>query len=102
MLILLVRCYFVVKTRVDFQPIMLGSGPGPYSSSGASGAIYLATNHDSRRKRAKAQLLVTRVSGGFCANLVRVLTQFFYYGFELSASRLDTVICAPYIVLIHI
>src|SRR5205814_2798059 len=44
----------VVKTRVDFQPIILGAGPGPYSSSGASGAIYLATNHDPRRKRAKA------------------------------------------------
>ena len=84
----------VVKTRVDFQPIMLVRVQVPYSSSGASGTVSLATNHGLGRNRAKAQLAypwssncdqgilrlrITRFSGGLCANLALVLTQFFYY-----------------------
>jgi hypothetical protein len=48
---ILLRSQDATGKRVDFQPIMLGAGPGPYSSSGVSGAVSLATHYGWGRKR---------------------------------------------------
>jgi hypothetical protein len=79
---------------VDLQPIMLGADPGPYSSSGASGAVSVATPNDCGRKESQgataypsppialrtfppyfAQVSITKFPVDLLPHFARVLTQ---------------------------